>query len=197
MKLSLGNLTTISLIALNVIQAIALIVKTIADSKHSKRMDDQSKQQQEHSFTLQKEQMEMQSENEKLKNHIELKKAELSKEKELEKVKLSNQQFSYNKSFPRAQQVFEEFATDTRKVLKSQQFPYQFPEDYQSKVSTVMLYCPEVARDLEDFLNYNRPFESSGTALTKEKYDEEMAEDMEAMFDGIIKKLSDKLYHKK
>ena len=79
MKLSLGNLTTISLIALNVIQAIALIVKTIADSKHSKRMDDQSKQQQEHSFTLQKEQMEIQSENEKLKNHIELKKAELSK----------------------------------------------------------------------------------------------------------------------
>ena len=93
--------------------------------------------------------------------------------------------------------MFEEFATDTRKVLKSQQFPYQFPEDYQSKVSTVMLYCPEVARDLEDFLNYNRPFESSGTALTKEKYDKEMAEDMEAMFDGIIKKLSDKLYHKK
>lgn len=197
MKISLGNLTTISLIALNVIQAIALIVKTVTDSKHSKRMDDQSKQQQDHSFTLQKEQMEMQSENEKLKNDIELKKAELSKEKELEKVKLSNQQFSYNKSFPRAQQVFEEFATNTRKVLRSQQFPYQFPEGYQDEISMVMLYCPEVTRDLEDLLDCNRSFESSATSLTKEKYDKEMVESMEAIFDGIVKKLSDKLYHKK
>lgn len=196
MKLNFDDLTTISLVVLNLIQAGSLVVKTITDSNHNKRMDEQSKQQQEHSFALQQEQMKMQSENEKLRSNVELKKAELSKEKDLGKTKLSNQQFSYSKSFPRAQQIFEQFVADTHKVLKDQKFPYQFPQEYQSEISVVMLYCPEVTQELESFLSFNIPFENSGTSLTREKYNLESKENMDIIFDSIVKKLSDKLYHK-
>ena len=69
MKWIENNLTTISLFVLNIIQAVAILIKTIVDRNHTKRMDEQTKQmnnqvkeQQDRYFELQKSQMNLQSE---------------------------------------------------------------------------------------------------------------------------------------
>ncbi|MCZ3746303.1 hypothetical protein L2520_07895 [Limosilactobacillus vaginalis] len=203
MKWIENNLTTISLFVLNIIQAVAILIKTIVDRNHTKRMDEQTKQmnnqvkeQQDRYFELQKSQMNLQSEANNLQNKVELRKAELAKQKELTKVKLSNQQFSYEKAFPRVQEAFETFVTITRGVLKNQSFLYKFPSDYQSKISLVLLYCPSIDNDIDDFIDTNIPYDKSNTDLSEEEYNNEMSKFMNDSFEDIVKKLSNQLYHK-
>ena len=196
MKWTVSNIIALVAVIGNIVQILIAWQKNLQDAKHDRTIEENRSSERKQTFELQSKQLELQRENSRLRSDVELKKAELDNQKELNKIKLANQQYSYGKAFPQAQAVFEEFATTTRKVLSSNDFPYSFPKDYDKLLSLVTLYCPSTISNIEDIKLINLPFSSNDSDLSKQEYIANAREEAQAWFYDIIQKASNQLYHR-
>lgn len=197
MKWTVSNLIALVAVIGNVLQIISAWQKNRQDYQARNKSEENRAKEQKQSFEIQNKQMELQNENAKLQWQIELQKVKLSNQKDISEIELANQQASYDKVFPQAQSIFEEYVTTTRKVLDSQSFPYTFPDNYERLVSLVILYCPEATESIYTFELVNKPYKKDLTDLSKTDYINEQSKFMNETFTDIISTLSSQLYQRK
>ncbi len=134
------------------------------------------------------------------KDKIELKKLEsqaLSEQQkldfELEKLKI-NGQYNSSQKYIRAQNIFEQYITETLNTISKDEFPYCFSEDHKKLEGLVMFYCPESINTINNFKLFNISFEDSGSTLSKADYIEEAKfRCQSSVYDHLIKELNQKL----
>lgn len=184
MKWIENNLIGLIAVLTTLVQAWSIHQKNIKDAKNK-----------EAELALKQKQLDVEATISKQKLEAEVNKFKSTNQTELDKISLSNEQQGYNKTFQRAQEVFEQYITETRNILNTTTLPCTFPKSYYDLESLVLLYCPEAMEDINDFNSFNVPYADAHSDLSQEKYIEHVSTNMKIAFDDIIHDLSVKIVH--
>ena len=186
MKWLQENWIVLALITTNVLQASASIIKNIKESKNNQTREQNRHAEQIALNRIKEKELDIQSTN--TNNKLKA---------DLDKLKIQNSQKNYeNFLFKSEQNVFENYVVETRNAMTSNSFPYNFPKDYAQLQSLVILYCPEVSSNINILNLTNKPYESSGTDLSKAEYIKAQSQYFSNIFDEIIEQLSNELMRK-